>query len=58
MIPVRTDRPIPKSKIPGAMNEIKKIRIKNNIQQGEVVTENFMGLGVNLIATRQVKTLP
>lgn len=55
MIPVRTDRPIPKNRIFEAMGEIKKIQIKNSVSAGDIVAENFMGLGVNLIATRTVK---
>jgi len=52
MVPVRTDRPIPKAKILAAMGEIKKIRLKNAVSIGEPVMKNFMNLGVDLIATR------
>ena len=52
MVPVRTDKPIPKSKIMEAMGEIKKIRLKSSIKTGSVIVENFLGLGVNLLATR------
>jgi CxxC motif-containing protein len=52
MVPVRTTHPIPKAKIPDAMNEIKKIRIRKNVRQGETLMKDFMGLGVDLVATR------
>lgn len=52
MIPVRTDRPIPKSDIPKAMREIKKIRVKQFLRMGDIVIRDFLGIGVNLIATR------
>lgn len=52
MIPVRTDLPIPKSDIPKAMREIKKIRIKESLRMGDVIVKDFVGLGVNLVATR------
>ena len=55
MAPVRTDRAIPKSKMLDAVDAIKKIRIKKRVRQGEVIAENFLGLGVNLIATREVR---
>ncbi len=52
MIPVRTDRPIPKPQMKKAMQEIKGIRITNPVRVGDVIIENFLGLGVNLTATR------
>lgn len=52
MIPVRTDKPIPKSRILEAMAEIKKIRVDRPLRVGETIAANFLGLGVNLIATR------
>jgi len=52
VIPVRTDKAIPKAKIMEAMSEIKKIKISKPVAVGEVVVKNFLGLSVNLIATR------
>ncbi len=54
MIPVRTDKPIPKSRILEAMAEIKKIRVDKPLRVGDIVAINFLGLGANLIATRDV----
>jgi CxxC motif-containing protein len=53
MVPVRTDKPIPKSKISAAMDEVKKIRLKKPVKPGDIIIENFIGLGVDLIATRE-----
>lgn len=53
MIPVRTDKPIPKAKIQEAMAEIKKIRINKPVKVGDAIGSNFLGLGGNLIATRE-----
>lgn len=52
MVPVRTDKPIPKARIQEAVGEIRKMRIRKPIQAGEVVVQNFLGLGVNLVTTR------
>ena len=52
MVPVRTDKPIPKAKIMEAMDEIKKIRLKSPVKAGSVIKENFLGLNANLLATR------
>lgn len=54
MVPVRTDKPIPKAKILEAASQMKKIRINKSVSIGEIIVQNFLGLGVNLIATRQV----
>lgn len=55
MLPVRTDKPIPKAKIMEAMKAVKSIRLSKAIFQGDIVKKNFLNLGVNLIATRSVK---
>jgi len=52
MIPVRTDKPIPKTKLVDSMNEIRKIRITQPVSAGDIIVTNFLGLGVNLIVTR------
>ncbi len=52
MVPVRTGRPIPKRVLFDAMREIKKLKISGPIHVGDVIVENFLGLGVDLIATR------
>lgn len=53
VVPVRTDRAIPKSRILEAMDEVKKIRLSGPVKAGDIIKENFLGLGVNLIATRE-----
>jgi len=52
MIPVRTDRPVPKTALQRAMEEIKRIRINQPVRVGTVIVENFLNLGINLLATR------
>lgn len=52
MVPVRTDGPIPKTRIFDAMAEIRKIGITKAVRVGDSLVENFLGLEVNLIATR------
>ncbi len=57
ILPVRTDQPIPKARIQESMAEIKKIRVNKPVQAGEIIAKNFLGLGVNLIATRNTDRL-
>ena len=52
MLPVRTDKPIPKERILEAAGEIRKIKIDRPVKSGEIIAANILGLGVNLIATR------
>lgn len=54
MIPVRTDRPMPKAKLLEAMAEIKKIIVEKPVKAGDAIVSNFLGRGVNLIATRSI----
>lgn len=54
-VPVRTDRPVPKEKIFDIMEEIKRFRLRKKVKVGEMLLENMLGLGVNLIATREVE---
>jgi len=52
LVPVRTDRPIPKRELTRAMGDIARIRLARPVECGDVIAENFLGLGVKLIATR------
>lgn len=55
MIPVKTDKPILKSKVLQAASELKKIKVDRAFKTGDVIVSNFLGLGVNLISTRDVQ---
>lgn len=58
MVPVRTDKPIPKARLFDGMGQIRKLRIARPVAAGDVIVENFLGLGVRLIATREVRVVP
>ena len=53
LIPVRTNKPIPKKDLLRAMEEVKKIRVNAPLKAGDVIANNFLGLGVKLLATRE-----
>jgi len=57
MVPVKTSKPIPKSKLLDAMTEIKKIKINKPVHTNDVIVANFLGLGVDLVAGRDVKKM-
>ncbi|HTY13279.1 MAG TPA: DUF1667 domain-containing protein [Candidatus Omnitrophota bacterium] len=52
MVPVRTDKPIPKRQLFAAMEEIKKIVLARPVRTGDVIAANILGSGANLVATR------
>ncbi|MBU0672400.1 MAG: DUF1667 domain-containing protein [Candidatus Margulisbacteria bacterium] len=52
MVPVRTDKTIPKSQVLKAMAEVQKIKLTQPVKVGEVIMKNILGTEANLIATR------
>jgi CxxC motif-containing protein len=52
-VPVRTSKPIPKDRLLDAMKEIRRLRIDKPVFVGDIIAKNFLGLGVELIATRE-----
>lgn len=50
-MPVKTSSPIPKEKIFECMTEINKVTLKAPVSIGDVVIENVLGTGVNIVAT-------
>jgi CxxC motif-containing protein len=52
MIPARTDKPIPKARMREAAAVARKIRVIRPLKAGDVIVADFLGLGVDLIATR------
>lgn len=54
MVPVRTTKPIPKAKILEAAACLRSMKILKAMKMGDVVEENFIEPGVNLVVTRDV----
>ena len=50
MLPVRTDKPIPKALLMQAMEKVKKIRVTKPVKTGDVIASDFFGS--NLICGR------
>ena len=55
MLPVRTDKPIPKEKMFEAMEIIRKTKRRAPVEGGEVLIRDFIEPGTNLIACRAEK---
>jgi CxxC motif-containing protein len=52
MLPVRTDKPIPKDRVLDAAAAVRQIRVNKPVNAGDIIAPNFLGLDVRLIATR------
>jgi CxxC motif-containing protein len=57
MVPVRTNRPIPKTKLIAAMAAVKSITLTRSVKINEVIISNFLDLKVDLLVTRTVVSL-
>ncbi|UCC18528.1 MAG: DUF1667 domain-containing protein [Promethearchaeota archaeon] len=54
LIPVRSDKPIPKDRLEETLKEIAKIESKAPIKMGDILIENVLGLDINIIASRDL----
>lgn len=57
LVPVKTDKPIPKNKIFEAMKEINALSLESPLKTGQVVIKNVAGTESNIIVTRSVESL-
>ncbi|MCH4886503.1 DUF1667 domain-containing protein [Acidaminobacter sp. JC074] len=56
-IPVRTAEDIPKDKIFDCMKEINETTLTAPVKMGDVLIENVLGTGVNIVASRSMKAI-
>lgn len=50
VVPVKSQKPLPKDLLFDCMKRINKVRIKAPVAIGEVVVENILGTGINIVA--------
>jgi len=53
-LPVRTSGPVPKGLIMACMKEINKVSVQAPVKMGDVIIENILNTGVDIIATRSM----
>jgi len=53
-VPVKTKNSIPKELVFKCMDEINKAEVKSPIKMGDVILENVLGTGVDIVATRNM----
>ncbi|NJE07320.1 DUF1667 domain-containing protein [Thermococcus sp. M39] len=54
-VSVKTDKPIPKTKIPELMKLLAEIEVEAPIKVGQIILENPLGLDTKIVATREVE---
>ena len=55
VLPVITDKEIPLDLCEQAMEEIRKLDVKAPVKVNDVIVEDFLGTGANLVASRSMK---
>lgn len=55
VVSVKSSEPIPKSLIPKAMEILSKVTAQAPIKIGDIIVQNLLSLGVNIVATRNVE---
>ncbi|MFW9971121.1 MAG: DUF1667 domain-containing protein [Candidatus Odinarchaeota archaeon] len=54
LVPVRSNKPIPKDHLEETLEEIAKVKTKAPIKMGDILIENVLGLDINIIASRDL----
>jgi CxxC motif-containing protein len=54
LVPVYTEKPVPKPKIFDVLAEIRKVEVEAPIKINDVIIENVVGTGINVIASRDL----
>lgn len=55
VVPVKTDKPIPKELLFECMSVINSARVCKTAKLGDIVVENILGTGANVVTTRNVQ---
>ncbi len=54
LIPVRSDKPLPKERLQEALKQIAITKIKAPIKMGDILLKDVLGLNANIIASRDL----
>ena len=55
LLPVRSDKPLPKEKVMACMEIIRAAEVKVPVKRYDVVISNICGCGVDIVATKTVE---
>ena len=51
VVPVKSDKPVPKDMLFDCMKEINSVCVEAPVKIGQVIIENILGTGANIVAT-------
>jgi CxxC motif-containing protein len=54
LVPVKSEKPIPKERIMQCMETIRKVKVQAPVRAGDIVIKDVCGTGVNIVATRSI----
>jgi CxxC motif-containing protein len=54
LVPVYTEKPVPKPKIFDVLAEIRKVEVEAPVKINDIIIENVVGTGINVIASRDL----
>lgn len=54
LVSVKSDSPIPKEKLKEAVSELRKLELRAPVRYHQVLVQDLLGTGANIIATKQV----
>lgn len=55
VVPVKTDKTVPKELLFACMAEVNQARVPADAKAGDIVIENILGTGANVVTTRNVQ---
>lgn len=55
VLPVRSEEPIPKNMMKECVEALGTVRVKAPVKRGDIICENIMETGVNVIASRDLQ---
>ena len=55
LVPVRSDKPIPKEKLVPCMREIARHTVDGPVELGQIVIKKILGLEANIVACRSLR---
>ena len=55
VLPVKSEKPIPKGLVRESVRELARVKVKAPIKQGDVVYNNILNTSVNVIASRSLE---
>lgn len=54
LVPVKSEEPIPKELLEKTMEEIAKVELEAPVKLGDIVIEDVLDTGINIVATRDL----